>query len=210
MKHHRFLAALYDRMTASAEKAGLRKMRAGLLAEASGRTLELGAGTGLNLVHYSPKVTELVLAEPDRFMARRLRQRIASEPPSVESVDVIETRAEELAFNDQSFDTVVGTLVLCTVEQPDRVLNEVARVLKPGGRYLFLEHVRSESPRLARWQDRLERPWGWMGGGCHPNRATGETLRGSQLEVERLDTDRFPKAPPLVRPLIRGAAKRPA
>jgi len=210
MTHHRFLAALYDRMTGPAERAGLRKMRAELLAEASGRTLELGAGTGLNLSHYSPKVTELVLAEPDRFMAQRLRKRVASEPPPAASVEVVEARAEDLPFDAESFDTVVGTLVLCTVEHPGSALNEVARVLKPGGRYLFLEHVRSESPRLARWQDRLERPWGWMGGGCHPNRATAETLHGSQLEVERLDTDRFPKAPPLVRPLIRGAATRPA
>ncbi|MGH3032369.1 MAG: class I SAM-dependent methyltransferase [Gaiellaceae bacterium] len=143
-------------------------------------------------------------------MAKRLRKRLAAETPSIASVDVVEASAEQLPFENESFDTVVATLVLGSVEDPARALGEIARVLNPGGRFLYLEHVRSESPRLARWQDRLERPWGWFGGGCHPNRPTAETLDASKLEVERLERGQTPKAPPLVRPVIRGVASRPA
>lgn len=209
MTGHRFFAAMYDRMLKGAEDAGLREMRGELLAGARGRTLELGAGTGLNLEHYPPAVDELVLTEPDPYMARKLRARIASEGGRGRAVEVVESGAEALPFDDASFDSVVSTLVLCSVDQPERVLDEAARVLRPGGRLLFLEHVRSDDPRLARWQDRLERPWGFVGAGCHPNRPTPQTLASSGLEVESLEHGRLPKAPPIVRPLIRGIAVRP-
>jgi ubiquinone/menaquinone biosynthesis C-methylase UbiE len=207
MSGHRFFAAVYDRLMSGTEDAGLREMRAQLLSGAHGRTLELGAGTGLNLHHYGDAVTELALTEPDPFMARRLRARVAVEAPAGITVEVFETPAEKLPFPDASFDTVVSTLVLCSVEDPDRVAAAIARVLRPEGRLLYLEHVRSEEPKSARWQDRLERPWGWFGAGCHPNRATAETLSGAGLTLEGLEHDRLPKAPPIVRPLIRGAAR---
>jgi ubiquinone/menaquinone biosynthesis C-methylase UbiE len=210
MSGHRFFAAIYDQMLAGTEKGGLREMRAELLSDAKGRTLELGAGTGLNVAHYTEGVSELVLTEPDRFMAARLRKRIAAQPPAPAAVEVIETGAEELPFDEASFDTVVATLVFCTVEDPHRAVGEARRVLRHDGRLLYLEHVRSpDNERLARWQDRLERPWGWLGAGCHPNRSTGETLSAAGLEMERLDWGRMPKAPPWVRPLISGSA-RPA
>lgn len=208
MADHRIVAAIYDWFLAGTERGGLRQMRADLLRGAEGRTLELGAGTGLNLAHYTSSVTELVLTEPDRFMAARLRKRLAGEPPPVASVEVIDTTAEELPFEDASFDTVVATLVFCTVEDPAKAMAEAARVLRPEGRLLYLEHVRSpDSERLARWQDRLERPWGRFAGGCHPNRPTGETLSSAGLEMERLDRGRMPKAAPWVRPLISGSAR---
>jgi ubiquinone/menaquinone biosynthesis C-methylase UbiE len=206
LRNHRFFAAIYDRMLAGTERAGLREMRAEIVGEASGRTLELGAGTGLNLSHYTDAVTELVLTEPDRFMARRLRDRVDAEPPAPSSVEVVETPAESLPFDDASFDTAVATLVFCTVEDSSRAAREVGRVLKPEGRLLYLEHVRDpDEGRLARWQDRLERPWGWFGAGCHPNRDTGATLSGAGFEL-RAQPGRLPKAPPWVRPLIRGSA----
>ena len=129
-------------MIAASEKAGLRgdARRAGR--QARGRTLELGAGTGLNLAHYTDAVTELVLTEPDPFMARRLRKRLGSDPSGAGSVEVVEAPAESLPFDDESFDTVVSTLVLCTVDDPARWRAEIARVLRPGGRLLYLEHVR--------------------------------------------------------------------
>jgi ubiquinone/menaquinone biosynthesis C-methylase UbiE len=208
MGDHRIFAAIYDRLLAGTEEAGLQEMREELLREAEGRTLELGAGTGLNLPHYTASVTELVLTEPDRFMVARLRRRLAAEPPAPNAVEVVEAGAERLPFEDASFDTVVSTLVLCSVDDPGEAMSEVARVLRPQGRLLYLEHVRSpDSERLARWQDRLERPWGWFAGGCHPNRPTGETLRSTGLEVERQDQAQMPKAPPLARPLIRGSAR---
>jgi ubiquinone/menaquinone biosynthesis C-methylase UbiE len=208
LRGHRIFAALYDRLLSSTERAGLRDMRAELLAGARGRTLELGAGTGLNLVHYTDAVTELVLTEPDPHMARRLRKRLDDEPPAPDRVEVVETPAERMPFEDQSFDSVVSTLVLCSVESPGGAVTEIARVLKPDGRLLYLEHVRSGDPALARWQDRLERPWGWLGAGCHPNRDTVAQLEATGLVTESLVRDRMPKAPPIVRPLVHGEARR--
>jgi hypothetical protein len=99
--------------------------------------------------------------------------------------------------------------VLCSVEAPDRAVAEIVRVLDPAGRLLCVEHVRSpDSRRLAGWQDRLERPWGWFTGGCHPNRDTVAELEAAGLRTENLVRDGLPKAPPLVRPLVRGAARR--
>lgn len=210
MKGHRIFAALYDRILAGTEKAGLRDMRAELLREARGRTLELGAGTGLNLDHYPEAVSELVLTEPDPFMAARLRNKLPGEAPAGVRVEVIEAPAEELPFEDASFDTVVTTLCLCTVDDPERAASEAARVLRQGGQVLYLEHVRShDSERLARWQDRLERPWGWLGAGCHPNRPTWQTLSDAGFDLEGMERDRMPKAPPIVRPVIRGVGRLP-
>ena len=208
MPEHRLFAAIYDRLITGAERAGLAEMRHSLLADARGRTLELGAGTGLNLAHYPPSVSELVLAEPDPHMAKRLRRRVELEPPPL-PVEVISASAEDLPFDDGSFDTVVSTLVLCTVEDPGRAVAEARRVLAPGGALLFLEHVRAARPGLARLQDLLERPWGWVAGGCHPNRATADAIAGAGFWVERLERDRLPRALPLVSPAIRGAARRP-
>jgi ubiquinone/menaquinone biosynthesis C-methylase UbiE len=207
---HRIFAALYDLIMGGAERAGLAEMRAELLRQASGRTLELGAGTGLNLRHYSPGVTELVLTEPDPFMARRLRRRLATDPPAAVKAEVVEAPAEQLPFEDESFDSVVSTLVLCTVHEPGTAAAEVFRVLRPEGRLLCLEHVRSSSSEgVARWQDRLERPWGWFAGGCHPNRDTVAALAAAGLSTEGLVDDQLPRSPPIVRPLVRGAARRP-
>lgn len=204
MRGHRFFAAIYDRLMASTEEAGLSAMRAELLSSASGRTLELGAGTGLNLEHYPDAVADLVLTEPDPHMARRLRARLAD---AGRPADVVEAGAEELPFEDASFDTVVSTLCFCTVEDPARAAAEAARVLRPGGRMLYIEHVRGEES-LARWQDRLERPWGWFAAGCHPNRDTAATLEAAGLVSADPTEDELPKAPGIVKPLIRGEAQR--
>ena len=202
-----FFAAVYDRLMASTERAGLADRRAALIAGARGATLELGAGTGLNLRHYPDAVTELVLTEPDSHMARRLRSRVAD---AGRPVEVVEAPAERLPLEDARFDTAVVTLVLCTVKEPAQALAEIARVLKPGGRLLFIEHVRADAPGLVRWQDRLERPWGWIAGGCHPNRDTVGSLDASALRVESVDHGEMPKAPPLVKPLVAGVAVRDA
>ena len=185
MAGHPLFAALYDRMTARAEHAGLADLRASVVAPAVGRTLELGAGTGANAAHYPAAVSRLVLTEPDPHM--------------------VEAGAERLPFDDASFDTVVCTLVLCTVGDPAAVCGEVARVLRPAGRLLLLEHVRDPGA-LGRWQDRLRRPWGWVAGGCHPNRDTRATLAAAGFDISALEPAALPAAPPLVRPAIRGAA----
>jgi ubiquinone/menaquinone biosynthesis C-methylase UbiE len=196
----------YDRFTKAAEDAGLRDRRRALLARARGRTLEIGAGTGLNVELYPDSVTELVLSEPDPRMRAQLERKLAALRRSAE---VSAAGAEHLPLPDASVDTVVATLVFCTIPDPDTALAEVARVLRPGGRLLFLEHVRADEPNVARWQDRLERPWGWFGRGCHPNRDTLATIDTSRLELGEVDRDRMPKAPPIVRPLIAGEASLP-
>jgi len=207
---HRFFAAVYDRSLAGMERGGLAELRSRLLSEARGRTLEIGAGTGANLEHYPDAVTELVMAEPDPHMAKRLRDRVRSDGDAGRRIDVIDAAAEDLPFDDGSFETVVCTLVLCTVDDPERAVAEARRVLRPGGGLLFLEHVRSQRPGLARWQDRLERPWGWVAGGCHPNRRTEDVLAGAGFWIERLDRGTINRALPPMRPRIAGVARRPS
>jgi SAM-dependent methyltransferase len=206
---HPLFAALYDRLFEAPEKAGLREMRGEFLAVAAGRTLELGAGTGLDLPHYGPGVTELVLSEPDPHMAKRLRDAVA-EADLPAPAEVVEAPAEALPFGAASFDTVVCGLVLCTVDDPDAAIREIARVLRPGGKFLFLEHVRAqEGSSRARWQDRLERPWGFFAGGCHPNRRTIAALESAPLKLERMEMREFPTpSAALIRPLAMGVAVR--
>ena len=194
----RMFAAMYDRMLAATENAGLRERRRELLSQASGRVLEIGAGTGLNVEHYTDRVTDLVLAEPEEPMARRLRARVVKGK-------VVEAPCEGLPFPDDSFDTVVSTLVLCTVDDTERAMAEIARVLAPGGRLLLLEHVRSTDPKRAKWQDRLEKPWHWVARGCHCNRDTAADLARAGFKVE-VESTRVPKAVPLVEPAIVGVA----
>ena len=199
----RAFSAYYDRGFKGIEEAGLSGMRRGLLAGARGRVLELGAGTGLNLEHYPAEIESLTLVEPDPHMSKQLRPKLSQLEYEAE---VVEAPAERLPFEAGSFDTAVVTLVLCTVPDPEASLAEIARVLKPGGQLLFLEHVRSRNPQLARWQDRWERPWRFLGDGCHCNRDTATALDASPFELAEMEHAKLPKAPPIVRPLIHGRA----
>jgi len=199
----RGFSALYDRCFQATEEAGLREMRRRALAGASGRTLDVGAGTGANLELYPETVTDLLLAEPDPHMLRQLREKVAA---SGKDAEIVDAPAESLPFEDDSFDTVAFTLVLCTVPDQAAALAEASRVLRPAGKLLFLEHVRSPEGDLARWQDRLERPWHFLGDGCHCNRDTVAAIESSPMRVEQVERGELPKAPPIVRPLVRGIA----
>ena len=201
----RLFAAVYDRMNAPVEEAGGRELRRGLLAGAEGATLEIGAGTGANLEHYPAAVTRLVLLEPEAPMAAKLRARLAT---AGREAEVVAGSADPLPFASATFDTAVVTLVLCTVPDQAAALAEVGRVLKPGGRLLFLEHVRSEDERIARRQDRVRPIWNVVGRGCNPNRDTLAALEASPLDVEAVEHGRLPKAAGIVEPLLIARARR--
>jgi ubiquinone/menaquinone biosynthesis C-methylase UbiE len=143
----RFFTLTYDRSIARVERAGLGDLREGLLTGASGKVLEIGAGTGLNVPLYGPSV-ELTMTEPYPPMVKRLQRRVGEQAPTVK---VLRAPAEDLPFEDDTFDAVVSTLVLCGVDDQPRALREVRRVLKPGGTFLFLDsRSRSSSTRSCR------------------------------------------------------------
>jgi len=197
------LAPVYDRMSRKSEDAGFRSLREGLVAAAAGRVLEIGAGTGLNLPHYREDVEALVVTDPEPPMLRRLQRAAREHAPRAE---VLQAPAEDLPFEDASFDTVVSTLVLCGVDQR-ATLAEIRRVLRPGGRLLFLEHVRSDDPSLARLQDRIN----WLNRrlvGCECNRRTLAAIEAADFTVSRVERTLTPKAPKFVQPLIVGEAVR--
>ncbi|HLY95133.1 MAG TPA: class I SAM-dependent methyltransferase [Gaiellaceae bacterium] len=195
-------AAMYDPMSRGSEEAGLRDLRRGLLAGAGGSVLEIGAGTGANLAHYDGRVESLVFTEPEPAMLRRLQKKAREEAPLAK---ILRAPAEDLPFEDDSFDTVVSTLVLCGVDDQTRALREIRRVLRPGGRFLFLEHVRSDDPALARFQDRMN----WLNRivvDCDCNRPTLSTIKATNFTIAELEQTEMPKAPKFVRPLIVGTA----
>ena len=198
----RVFAAVYDPFLWLGERAGMRGRRHDLLAQARGRTLEIGSGTGLNLVHYPDDIDGLVLAEPDPSMRTRLESAVRR---NGHAAQVIDAHAEQLPFGDSTIDTVVSTLVLCTVDAPDAALREIARVLRPDGQLLFIEHVRSDSPRLARWQDRLVKPWQRFAEGCRCNRATLELMDACGFGLDAHPAA-WRRMPPIIRPLVTGRA----
>jgi len=199
-----FYATIYDRIASGSERAGLSEERRRLLAHAAGATIEIGAGTGLNLSHFPPEVTRLCLVEPDPDMRKRLRRRAAGR----DDVEIVDARAEALPYPDASFDTAVVTFTLCSVADPDTALAEIARVLRPGGRLLFLEHVRDTDPTIARKQDHPVFLYSWIG--CHPNRDTLTMISRAPFEVTTVRHGEVPKAPRVERPMIVGtAARRP-
>lgn len=199
----RLFAAMYETVGKGSEEAGLRDERRRLVAAAHGATIEIGAGTGLNVPHYPEAVTRLVLTEPDRHMRARLTRRADISRPSAE---VIDASAEQLPFPDESFDTAVATLVLCSVADQQAALQEIARVLKPGGHLLFLEHVRSADAKVARSQDRIRPLYNLVG--CNPNRSTLAAIEASAFTVESVQHGEVPKAPKVERPMIVGSARR--
>ena len=198
----RIFAAVYDPLSARTEKRVGAELKRRLLADVSGRALEIGVGTGLSFTHY-PVAVELVGVDPSEPMLRRARKRAAD---LGRDVTFVAAPAETLPFPDDSFDTAVSLAVLCTVDDPSRALAEIRRVLRPAGRFVFLEHVRSGDPKTARRQDRLERPWGWIAGGCHPNRRTVEAIEDAGFELTELEQHDIAEMPRLASPLVTGRA----
>ena len=185
MKEHPIFAAFYEVLTKNEDRK-IRRYRDEIAGGARGRVLEVGAGNGLNFSHYRAGTT-VVAVEPEPVMLKNARRRAAEAPVPVR---LVRAGADALPLPDASVDTVVLSLVLCTVPRPAAALGEVRRVLAPGGEIRFFEHVRSHDPRIARWQDRLNRPvYGFVSGGCNMNRdpLTSLRLAGLRVRYRRLD-----------------------
>lgn len=190
---------------APTESACLRDWRRTLFRPLVGDVLEVGAGTGVNLEHYGPDVRRLVLSEPEPSMRARLTVRVARDA----RVEVSNSDAAHLRFDAASFDIVVSTLVLCSVPDPMAALADIHRVLRPGGQLVFIEHVAAEegTSRL-RWQYRVEPVWKWFADGCRLTRRTDRLIEQAGFSLENVTRQSMRKALPIVRPSVRGVARK--
>jgi ubiquinone/menaquinone biosynthesis C-methylase UbiE len=201
------MAAVYDRFMRASEEACLAQWRAELLRDLSGAVLEVGAGTGLMLAHYPRSIARLVLCEPDAHMRGKLNKKAAA--PALRNIEISDASLDSLPFKAGEFDTVVCSLVLCSVPDPRAALAEIARVLKPGGRLVFLEHVAADGrPERLKWQRRIEPVWKHLMGNCHLTRRTEAAIAAAGFEIERIQRESIRKALPIVRPSIRGIARK--
>jgi ubiquinone/menaquinone biosynthesis C-methylase UbiE len=202
---NRFFAMTYDRQMRKVEATWLGDLRRKVLAGLSGDVLEIGAGTGANLALYPAAVRSVTVTEPEPAMLRRLERRLeaASSPATA-----LRAPAEDLPFEDDSFDAVVSTLVLCGVDDQQRALREIRRVLRPGGTLCFVEHVRADDPDLAHTQDRMN----WLNRlvvHCDCNRPTPSTMAATGFEFDEIVHLDATKVPKFVRPWVAGTAHVP-
>jgi ubiquinone/menaquinone biosynthesis C-methylase UbiE len=203
----RLFSPFYDRFSAAAEEACLKSWREQLLKSAHGTVLEIGAGTGANLPFYTTAVSKLILNEPDAGMRHELNKKLANYPHL--TVEWATTPLEQIDLPDQSVDFVVGTLVLCSVKSQSAALQKIHRLLKPNGRYLFIEHVAAENkPERLKWQNRLNPIWKRVAGNCHINRRTLDAIEANGFTTEGVIRESMRKAMPVLRPTIRGTAVR--
>ncbi len=199
------MAKIYDRFMAPTEDACLRQWRSEVVAGASGRVLEIGAGTGANLEFYGERVERLTLVEPDPHMRAQLAGKVRRSGRT--DVRISPLVAEALPADDASVDSVVSTLVLCSVDKPEVTLREMYRVLRPGGTLRFLEHVGAhDNPGRRKWQERIEPMWKVAADGCHLTRETADAIRHAGFEMSELTRESMQKAWPILRPTIRGVA----
>ncbi len=204
----RMMAAFYDVCMRATEEACLAQWRADLLQGVTGRGLEVGSGTGASLPFYPDSVTGLVLSEPDPHMRKRLA--VACEASGRAGLEVSGASIDALPMDADSFDFAVSMLVLCSVPDLEAALGELFRVLRPGGRLMYLEHVAAaKGSKRFKWQGRIEPLWKRMAGNCHLTRRTEDALVAAGFEIEQIQRESMRKAMPLVRPTIRGIACKP-
>lgn len=201
-----FLAAyLYDKVMADTEAACLQQWREDLLKTVSGRVLEIGAGTGANLAFYDHKQVELTLCEPDAIMRKQLLKKIHDQ--QLTNIHTSTDGAEVIQAESNSMDYVVSTLVCCSVTDLSKSLKEIKRILKPGGKFVFLEHVAAQSGTGRRkWQNIINPVWRKLAGNCHLNRDTQQAILEAGFSIQAIESESMRKAMALVRPTIRGMA----
>jgi ubiquinone/menaquinone biosynthesis C-methylase UbiE len=198
-------AYLNDRLSARAEKGFLKSWRRELLKHVYGEVLEIGAGTGASVDHYPDQVTRLVLTEPDKHKRMILERKVSER--GLERVEVCDFTVEAIRAQDESFDCVVAFIVFCCVSNPVTALEEIRRVLRPGGYFVFLEHVAAaEGTAIRRWQDRLNPIWRIVGDNV--NRETEEAIIAAGFKMKEITRESIPKALPIYRPSIRGVAEK--
>jgi ubiquinone/menaquinone biosynthesis C-methylase UbiE len=201
------MAAVYDAFMRGSEEACLGEWRAELLRDLAGEVLEVGAGTGATLEHYPRSVTRLVLCEPDPHMRRKLQAKLVAFEP--QNAEVSDASLHALPFKPKTFDAVVCSLVLCSVESQAQALGQINRVLKKNGKLVFLEHVAAEDrPERLKWQRRIEPVWKHLAGNCHLTRRTEAAIGAAGFRIERIQRESIRKALPIVRPSIRGIARK--
>jgi ubiquinone/menaquinone biosynthesis C-methylase UbiE len=204
-KGHKWFAAFWDWMVRH-ESSLARKGREEIVGGANGRVLEIGCGTGASFPYYRDAASELIATDPDPYMLERARKRAAKVGRPIE---IQLAPAEELPFEDESFDTVVSIWVMCHARDPAKALSEVKRVLRPEGEFRFFEHVRYDHDFGAFWQDLITPVWKrLLASGCHPNRDTARSIREAGFVIQQLDSLKLKSiiADP-TRPSIRGVAR---
>ena len=200
-----FITPLFVRLMARFEKPLQKIWKQELLEHVYGEVLEIGAGTGATIDHYSDQVTRLVLTEPDKHMRRILERNVSNK--GLENIQVSDGTAEQIQAEDESFDCVVAFLVFCCLSNPGSALEEIKRVLKPGGYFIFLEHVAApEGTSIRRWQNWLNPIWRIVGDNI--NRETEEAIIRAGFKMKEITRESIPKALPIYRPSIRGIAEK--
>jgi ubiquinone/menaquinone biosynthesis C-methylase UbiE len=201
------MAAVYDRFMRGSEEACLAQWRAELLRDLSGAVLEVGAGTGVTLPHYPKSIARLVLCEPDAHMRRKLQKKV--DTSALRNIELCDASLDSLSFKAGEFDAVVCSLVLCSVPDQPAALAAIAHVLKPGGRLVFLEHIAADGrPERLKWQRRIEPVWKHLMGNCHLTRRTEAAIAAAGFKFDRIQRESIRKALPIVRPSIRGIARK--
>lgn len=185
----------------------LRKDIADVLGQASGSVLEIGAGTGANLNYYTGGVSEVICIEPVAAMVETARKKLKKNN-LVFPVKIDKGDARALNYDDGHFDTIVACLVFCTIPQPELAAEEMFRVLKPGGKLVFFEHVASRNNRVNRWQQRINPLWKKLACGCEITRDTRSLFEAAGFRYQQIHDFNHPKLAPLMAPIISGVAIR--
>ena len=201
------MAKFYDASMRKMEESCLREWRSELLQLIEGDVLEIGSGTGGNLRHYPESISSLVLTEPDPHMLKLLRKNLRENYSGRYRAEGFS--ADAINLPDHSFDSIVSTLVLCSVDSPDATLQEIMRLLKPGGKLYFIEHVLAkDTPGLIKWQKLLQPLWGCMCGNCHLTRDTENYILKAGFHFDRIERLMSSGSPAVVSPTIKGVASK--